>query len=468
MDYPSLVRWWPLLLMGCASPSIEEARAQYVVNAIAEDNYEWSLREPALVRMKLTKMQRDPFDWLRGTPVVFWRDVNEPGNRAPTKYGSEAASHVLLCADPHPENLGSFLAGDGTILLDWNDFDSAGYGPFEGDLRRLTAGLIIATRDPDADVATFEIDTAFAHDIATSVATGYLAQLADLANGVAPKPTTTGSGKYVDKLLAKAITNGDAKKELADNTAIDGNGHRYFQLGDQDPVADDGVIESRLDSPTADQRDQVTRALQPYLATHDAGTIVDIARKYGSGVSSYAAWRFYVLTSTDVILEVKEERDGLVIHGYPQLQSPEWESPAARVVNTQRRLQARTDSDELLGGANATPLSFRVHHETAYQRGVNSTDLGALYADPAKRDQFTAIAQVFGGMLARAHGVALTQDGVPGWSVIVPAIGGDDAGFTEELAAFATADAQAIAGDWRMLRGVDIGSMIIPRVGDIP
>ncbi|MFT3696608.1 MAG: DUF2252 family protein [Kofleriaceae bacterium] len=459
------MRWWLLLLVGCGTS--QTSRDAFVINTIAEDNYEWSLREPELVRMKLTKMQRDPFGWLRGTAAVYWRDVTDPGVRPTTQFGSDAASRVLLCGDPHPENLGSFLASDGSIFLDWSDFDTSGYGPFEGDLRRLATGLMIATRDPDADVGDFVLDPDFDDELAHRVATGYVSQLVDLSNGIAPAPVTTGSGKLIDKLISKAIQNGDANKELTDDTSVDQNGNRYFQLGDQDPVADDGVIESRLDAPTADERTNVVNALQPYLARMNVGTIVDVARRFGSGVSSYAALRYYVLTSTDVILEVKEERDGLVIHGAPQLQAAEWNSPSIRAVEAQRRLQLRPDADQLLASADVMPLAFRVHDETSYQRGVDSTDLGALYADPTKREQLSDLAEVFGRMLARAHGVALTEDGVPGWTVILPLLG-DGAAFGDEVSQFAQADAAQILGDWQSLRDQDVGAMIVPAHGDTP
>jgi len=29
--------------------------------------------------MKLRMMQRGPYEWLRGTAALYWRDVTEPG-----------------------------------------------------------------------------------------------------------------------------------------------------------------------------------------------------------------------------------------------------------------------------------------------------------------------------------------------------------------------------------------------------
>jgi uncharacterized protein (DUF2252 family) len=432
-----------VLVAACGTP-VASQRDAFVIDTLAEDNYAWALREPDTVAMKLKKMQREPFLWLRGTPAVYWRDLTSVGAVRPaTAYGDPASSRVLLVADPHPENIGSFRAPDGTIVVDWNDFDSAGYGPFEGDVRRLAAGLIVAAGD-----ATLG-DT-----LAHHVGTAYAAEIAQLAQGAAPVAVTTGAAPYLDKLIAKAAANGDARKDLADDVV---NG--AFVSGDLDPVAADGVIETRLLPLGGDERDRVRRAMATVLAHHpELGTIVDIARRYGSGVSSYAALRYYVLVSSERILEVKEERDGLAIHGVPQLQAAEWRSPAARCVDAQRRLQVRPDLDDVLDVGELAPLTFKVR-DARYQRGVDAGDLGKLATD--KPDQLVGLADVFGTLLARAHGVALTADGVPGWTVIAPLL---DAGFADEVATFADADAAQVIADWTDLANVDLAARVLPAV----
>ncbi len=437
-------------------------REDFVVNTLAEDNYAWALRDPELVAMKLAKMQRDPYVWLRGEPAVFWRDVTDPGAaRTATAFGSPAASRVLLVADPHPENLGSFRASDGTMFVDWNDFDSAGYGPYEGDVRRLAAGLIVAAHDAADPASAAAVDPVYAAELARRVAVGYATEMAALAAGQPAQPVTTGAAKYLDKLIAKATANGDSRKELTDSTEVV-DGVRVFLTGDLDPVADDGVVENRQTSVTPDERDRVTRALAPYLAQHpELGTLVAIARRYGSGVSSYAVLRYYALLSSDRLVEVKEERDGLVIHGVPQLAAAEWSSPAVRVVDAQRRLQLRRDADPLLGAAGVGALALRIHDRAAYQRGVDAGDLGALAIDPSKRAQLADLAEIFGGLLARAHGLAVTEDGVAGWSVIAPLLG-DGAGFADEIVELARADAAQVIADWESLRDEDLAARVLP------
>ncbi|HEY3806781.1 MAG TPA: DUF2252 family protein [Kofleriaceae bacterium] len=439
-----------LALAACASPA-RDARDAYVIDTLAEDNYMWALRDPSTVAMKLTLMQESPFLWLRGTAPVFWRDLTTPGvDRPATRFGDPASSRVLLVADPHPENLGSFRAPDGTMLIDFDDFDGAGYGPFEGDVRRLAAGMIIAANGAGPTP----------EDLASAVATAYAAQIADLANGVAP---AAGTAPYLDKLIAKAQANGDAHKELADDVASPG----VLETGDLDPIDSFGVIQNRVEPIATTEHDEVTAALAPLLAAHpELGAIEDIGRRYGHGVSSYPAWRYLVLlageTSSpgdDRVLEIKEERDGLDVENVPQLDAAEWSTPAARAVNTAHRLWLRPDEDPLWGAANLAPLSLVTHDDSAYQRGVDSGDLGDLASsDP---DQLLAVAGVFGRLLARAHGLALTEDGVLGWTAIAPVLGD---GFPDEVASFASADAAQIIADYQSFAGRDLPSLVLPAV----
>ena len=155
-----------LIVSGCTSSGLT-AREQLIVDVLAAENHAWAQRDPELMAMKLRKMQRGPFEWLRGTEGVYWRDVYDPGAmRQATEFGDEASSRVLLLGDPHPENIGTFRAADGTVLVDWNDFDAAGYGPFEVDLRRLATGVVIAAADD-----------ALADELVRLIAAGYVADV---------------------------------------------------------------------------------------------------------------------------------------------------------------------------------------------------------------------------------------------------------------------------------------------------
>lgn len=431
-------------LCACASPASDD-RDAYVIDTLAEDNFMWAQRDPDLVAMKLVLMQEEPYEWLRGTAPVYWRDLATPGvDRPATKFGDALSSRVLLVADPHPENIGSFRASDGTMLIDFDDFDAAGYGPFEGDVRRLAAGMIVAAAGTGPSPA----------DIASAVATAYQAQIGDLEADI-------GTAPYLAKLIAKAQANGDAHKELAGDVASPG----VLATGDLDPIDAYGVVQNRVEPIGTTEHDVVTTALAPLLAAHpELGAIEDIGRRFGHGVSSYPALRYLVLLAgetaspdDDRVLEIKEERDGLDIANVPQLESSEWSTPGERATNTAHRLWLRPDEDVLWSHGEATPLSFVTHDDADYQRGVDHDDLAALAGSDA--DQYLQVCGVFGRLLARAHGLATTEDGLRGADVIAAVLGD---GFADEVADFAPADAAQIIADWTSLKDRDLASQVLP------
>lgn len=451
------MRWLPIavLLTGCVD-ALPSERAQRVIDVLAEDNYVWGLREPALVAKKLAKMQRSPYEWMRGTASLYWRDLTELGDRRPTQFGDEPSSRVLLVGDPHPENLGTFRAGDGTMLVDWNDLDAAGYGPFTADLRRLAVGLLIAA---DTD------DEAYTTELATRAIRGYAAQLAR-----GPMTVRRGMHPLLDKELTKAQTRGDARFAL-DELAPIHDGGRYVAFGDLEPVADDGVYEDTVMAVGADAAGWIDAAVAQWAARRGETAVVKLrARRIGAGVASYAALRYDVVLEgptmaleDDQLLELKEERDGLILHGVPQLQVGEWTSPAARVVDAQRRLQARRDADPRLGAADLGGLSLKIRDREAYQRGLDHLDLAELAAGSAKkRAELADLAELAGGLLANAHGQARTQDGGLGIDVISSVIAGREEAFIAELVASARAEAAQVIADHASLRDADLAALVIP------
>jgi uncharacterized protein (DUF2252 family) len=454
------------LVVACAGEPTLDARRQTVINALADDNAVWARREPTYVAMKLAKMQREPFIWLRGTAGLYWRDLTTPGTDRPaTAFGDAPSSRVLLVGDPHPENLGSFRAPDGTMVVDWNDFDSAGYGPFEGDVRRLAAAMIIAGA---SDV--------LGPGLAREVALGYAATIADLAAGRPAPAVGLGDEPYLDALINKAVKKGDAGATLAELAPVEA-GVEVVPFGDLSPVGADGVIEKRLAPVSAEAAVYIDAAIARWRPTAlvpltEAAARVKLRmRRFGAGVASYAALRFYAVLEgptaapdDDLVVELKEERDGVAITALPAFAPAPWASPAARAVDAQRRLHARADADPLLGAGDVAPLSLRIHTETAYQRGVSAADLAALAAGtPAEQAQLRALARRFGALLARAHGRAATADGAPGFAVIAPRVA-DAAAFAEEVTALAAADAAAILADFHALAGVDLAALVLPLV----
>ena len=428
-----------LAVVGCADPvASREAR---ILDTLAEDNYVTMQRDPELVALKLKKMQRGPYEWLRGTAPLYWRDVTEPGApRSPSEFGSPAASRVLLIGDPHVENVGTFRASDGTMFVDWNDLDATGYGPYDIDVRRLCASLAIIA----------SADEAFARELATIAATRYAAMIGELAAGARIGALGFGANELFDDELGKSQERGD-KHEGIDEVAPVIDGVRTIAFGDLEPVADDGVIEDRLVAVDAEQADWIARAVAP-------ARVIARARRIGSGVSSYAVYRYNVILEGDIFLELKETREGVIIPGVPRLSISEWSSPAQRAVDTQKRLHARPDGDVMLAHALVGGLSLKIRDRESYQRGIDAPDLVELV--DKNRDRLRDLAGHYGALLGRAHGQALTEDGVPGHTVIAPLVVGNEDAFAKSIASLALADAARIRADYELVKDRDLGALV--------
>jgi uncharacterized protein (DUF2252 family) len=94
-------------------------------------------RVPALIALKYKLMAESPFAYFRGAAPVMAADL---AHLPSTGIVSQ------LCGDAHVRNLGAFAAPDGRLVFDINDFDETIPGPFEWDLKRMSASLILAGR----------------------------------------------------------------------------------------------------------------------------------------------------------------------------------------------------------------------------------------------------------------------------------------------------------------------------------
>lgn len=88
-----------------------------------------------LLPIKYARMKESPFAFFRGAVSIMAADLARLPN---------SGLHVQLCGDAHVQNLGSFAAPDGTFVFDLNDFDETIQGPWEWDVKRMAASLVLA------------------------------------------------------------------------------------------------------------------------------------------------------------------------------------------------------------------------------------------------------------------------------------------------------------------------------------
>lgn len=94
-------------------------------------------RVPALIALKYERMLESPFGYFRGAVPVMAADLAVTSN---------TGILTQICGDAHVRNLGAFAAPDGRLVFDINDFDETIRAPFEWDLKRLAASLVLAGR----------------------------------------------------------------------------------------------------------------------------------------------------------------------------------------------------------------------------------------------------------------------------------------------------------------------------------
>jgi len=95
-------------------------------------------RMPDLVPIRYGRMVASPFSYFRGAALPMAHDLS----------GTPATGlSVQACGDAHLGNFGLFGSAERRLVFDINDFDETLPGPWEWDVKRLTASLEIAARE---------------------------------------------------------------------------------------------------------------------------------------------------------------------------------------------------------------------------------------------------------------------------------------------------------------------------------
>jgi len=94
-------------------------------------------RLPDLVPVRHARMAESAFAYYRGTPAVMAFDL-----------ASTPRTDIIVQAsgDAHLSNFGLFASPERTLIFDANDFDETLPGPWEWDVKRLAASVVIAGR----------------------------------------------------------------------------------------------------------------------------------------------------------------------------------------------------------------------------------------------------------------------------------------------------------------------------------
>jgi len=95
-------------------------------------------RLPELLPIRYARMRQSPFAFFRGSAAVMAWDLSKTPS---------TGIRVQACGDCHAANFGGFASPERQLLFDINDFDETLQAPWEWDVKRLAASIVLASRE---------------------------------------------------------------------------------------------------------------------------------------------------------------------------------------------------------------------------------------------------------------------------------------------------------------------------------
>lgn len=389
-------------------------------------------RIPGLTPIRIGRMAATPFAFLRGSAGLMAYDLaRTPMTRI----------RAQICGDAHAANFGLYGDARGDLVMDLNDFDETLSGPWEWDLKRLAASLVLAGREAGADEDTCR-SAAYGAVGAYRRTMRLLARLPvlDAWNAIADEELVSHADAHdligtLQRVSEKARGNTSGRFAAKSTEPTEGGGRRFVDAPPvlrRVPDAEAAAVASSL----GEYLTSLSEDRLPLLARH---AVHDVAfRVVGTGS---VGTRSYVVLLLDhrgepLVLQVKEARPSALL---PHLVTAGFEAPAVehegrRVVLGQKRMQVV--SDILLGWTTVEGLPFQVRQ---FRNRKGSVDPAALAAD-----QIDDYGRMTGALLARAHSHSADPR-------LVAAYCGKSEELDEAMAAFAVAYADRTEADHAQL-----------------
>lgn len=297
-------------------------------------------RVPELGPIRYERMAESPFAFFRGAAAVMAMDLA----------GTPSTGiRVQACGDAHVNNFGKFASPERNLVFDINDFDETVPGPWEWDVKRLAASLLVVARQRE-----FSPDDAEA--VVSAASRTYRTRLADYSTWpmldlfyerteikavIEHFPMRYRSSVERDAKRARRKDHLRAVNKLTE--VVDGR-RRFVEdpplvvhLEDTEHDIDDahGLIESYRANLSDDRR-----------ALFDRFRLLDVARKVvGVGSVGTRCWIALFAGADDpendlIVLQVKEAQASVL---EPYVGSSTLGHHGKRVVVGQRMVQAASD-----------------------------------------------------------------------------------------------------------------------------
>jgi len=393
-------------------------------------------RIPELLPERYARMKADPFAFLRGAAAIMAADLAA---------NPSTGLRVQACGDCHLANFGAYETPEGAAVFDVNDFDETLPAPFEWDVKRLAASLVVAghvAKMPDAACRR----------LARAASKSYREQLAYLA-GLAPLDAWS---VRIDlgAVLAEVDPPKLRRKQKKSLASVLSAGKDHFGLvekvGGRWRIRNKPPLVRHLSRHEFNARE----AFISYAETlqEDRRILLrryhlqDIAFKV-VGVGSVGTFCAIGLFLSDderpLLLQIKEAQPSVLA---PFAGPSAYANHGERVVVGQRMLQAATD---IFLGWTEQPLNARYFYARRL-KDHRLADIGAQL-----ESALTYYASLCGRTLARAHARA-------GDAVALSAYLDKDSEFDRAIAQFAAAYADQTRADWRrLLDAIEAGRIAV-------
>jgi uncharacterized protein (DUF2252 family) len=396
-------------------------------------------RVPNLAALRYGRMAVSPFAFFCGSAILQAHDLSLVPN---------TGMALPVCGDAHLLNFGGFATPERQIVFDLNDFDEAAPGPWEWDLKRLAASLVVAAR-------YLRHSRGVAESFVMAAVTSYRDRMRQYAQSGAldlwyeritfdrmVETVLTPEGRRLIRRGMEKAAGRTPESTLEKLVQRDGD---HWTIHDAPPAffhvqATNTLFESADDwFAGGDWRKHIGPMYERYAKTLaqdrrellDQFTIQDLVFKVGDT-------RCLVALLVDhhekpLFLQIKEARRPVVSQYFRSHESVHENHNGARIVHCQRRLQAAND---IFLGWSTAPSGGQF-----YFRQLRDTKL-AFELELLDSTLLEGYARLCGWALARAH----AKSGNAG--IEISAYIGRSDQFAEALTAYAFAYADQVERDY--------------------
>ncbi|MEC8380625.1 MAG: DUF2252 family protein [Myxococcota bacterium] len=277
-------------------------RSAWLKEQLYIDNRIWLQRDSQLLADKFREMGTNSYNFMRGTVPLYYAELTRLNQNKPsTAFLTQPESTAIpLFGDPHPENASVLMQSDGNFDVEFVDLDSATYGPWLFDLRRSATALRLLGRQFEG--CDDRCEEALVVGLVEGLSLAY-------ARESYPFEESTIWKDYIEE----AIEEGLERKKFYKVTEESASSERKIIRSESLDTNGEGILDV-----TTSERNQAERLGESFADAHGLVSfrILDVVRKFGTGVSSRPAIRYVILwdqgdstENDDVLTQFREILD---------------------------------------------------------------------------------------------------------------------------------------------------------------